>query len=149
MSKWLDYSNWIFGQRLDFWNNLDYAFKMKLLSQLNPLSSAKSKKFPEKLADAFTRKTKKKLESPKTLKWKQYIRIIPRQTYCRWCKNWQTFFVLLQLFLGFSGIADFFWVVDTFSKDTCIQMKEMNWHFTNIKSDWLTTWKSNFIQKVD
>ena len=47
---------------------MDFAFKMKLLSQLNPLSSAKSKKFPEKLADAFTRKTKKKLESPKTLK---------------------------------------------------------------------------------
>ena len=41
---------------------------MKLLSQLNPLSSAQSKKFPEKLADAFTRKTKNKLESPKTLK---------------------------------------------------------------------------------
>ena len=82
---------------------MDYAFKMKLLSQLNPLSSAKSKKFPEKLADAFTRKTKKKLESPKTLKWKQYIRIIPRQTYCRWCKNWQTFFVLLQLFFRFFG----------------------------------------------
>ena len=68
MSKWLDYSNWILGQKLDFLNSLDYAFKMKLLSQLNPLSSAKSKKFPEKLADAFTRKTKKKLESPKTLK---------------------------------------------------------------------------------